>query len=101
MEEHINVYIYPYELTSEDKLTDGPEGDQIKISEDTLLIWVDLHPEQRFVHEALYILISSAGARVEEGQWWPELNGGRILYGSRNQAAVLSPLQLARPYVGS
>lgn len=101
MDGHVNVYIYPYELTSEDTLSDGHEGDQIEITEDTLLLWVDLHPELRFTHDTLYILVSSAGTRVEQGGWWPMLNGRRILYGSRNKVAVLSPFELLRPQEAS
>jgi hypothetical protein len=102
MEGHVNVYIHPYELTTEDMLSDGDEGEQIKITEDTLLLWVDLHPELRFgPHDTLYILISSAGTRVEQGGWWPVLNGRRILYGSRNEVAVLSPFELTRPHEDS
>jgi hypothetical protein len=38
MIDHINAYIYPHELTPEDTLTDGPEGNQSEITDDTLLI---------------------------------------------------------------
>lgn len=94
----IQVYTYPYELTPDDKLTDGPEGSPegttFKITEKTLLIWIDLHPDMRFIHDTQYIFISATGASVTDGHWWPELNGRRILYGERNSLAVLSPFSV-------
>jgi hypothetical protein len=93
----VKCYIYPYELTSRDKLADGPEGTSFDITADTLLVWVDLQPEMRFAHPTLYVLISAVKTRVEKGEWWPELNGRRILYGCRNPVAVLSPFELEMP----
>lgn len=94
MTSYIQVYTYPYELTPNDKLTDGKDGSPFKITGKTQLIWVDLHPEMKFVHDTEYIFISAVGAWVEKGQWWPELNGRRILYGECNPIAVLSPFKL-------
>jgi hypothetical protein len=96
MNDHINIYICPHELTPEDRLVDGPDGKEFKITDDTLLIWVDLHPDARFAHPTVYVLISAAGTQVEEGKWWPVLNGKRILYGSRNKLAVISPFELMK-----
>jgi hypothetical protein len=90
----IKCYFYPYELTPEDKLTDGPEATPFRITANTLLIWVDLEPEAKFAHPTSYVLISGAETRVEKGEWWPVLNGKRILYGQRNPVAVLSPFEL-------
>ena len=70
----INVYIYPHELTAEDKLVDGPNGTPFKITDNTLLIWVDLHPDMKFTHPTAYILISSEGTQVEDGGLFSMLN---------------------------
>lgn len=85
----INVYSYSYELTPADKLMDGDRP--LPITDNTLLVWVDFQPDAKFAHNTAYLLISPAGVRVERGQWWPELNGKRILYGVRNPTALLSP----------
>lgn len=85
----VNVYCYPYELTPADKLMDGDT--LLPIADNTLLIWVDLHPDAKFAHNTVYLLISPAGIRLEKGQWWPELNGKRILYGAKNPTVLLSP----------
>ena len=81
MSEYIDVYTYPLALTPEDRLTDGDTGKEFKIKENTLLIWVDLHPALRFVHDTVYIFISAEGVGYEKGEWWPVLNGERVLYG--------------------
>jgi hypothetical protein len=92
--ENINVYMFPHELTSDDKLQDGSSGEQFKLADNTLLIWVDQHPEAKFAHPTVYILISSDGTRVEHGMWWPVLNGKQILYGSRNKLVMISPFEV-------
>lgn len=97
MTSYVQVHTYPFELTPDDKLTDGKDGASFSITENTQFIWVDLHPDQKFVHDTEYIFISAAGAHVEKGQWWPELNGRRILYGECNPVAVLSPFKVERP----
>jgi hypothetical protein len=70
-----NVFVYPEKLTEKDKLVDGPSGRVIEIKSETTLIWVDLAPDYRFAHPTEYVLISTAGARVVRGHWWPVLNG--------------------------
>lgn len=89
------VFLYPYELTPRDELKDGPISDRVPfpIRSNTMLVWVDLLPDANFAHPTLYVLISAAGARVEEGQWWPVLNG-RALFRGPNQAGVSSPMVL-------
>ena len=96
MNEHIDVYTYPNLLKPGDILTDGDGGTAFEIFENTLLIWVDLYPPPAdFAHPTIYVLISSTGeVRIEEGEWWPVLNGERILYGE--QSMVMSPLKLPR-----
>jgi hypothetical protein len=56
-----------------------------------MLIWVDLYPNWRFAHPTLYILISGEESRIVEGEWWPVLNGERILYGVPSNYAIVSP----------
>jgi hypothetical protein len=76
----VKVYAYPKLLTPKDKLTDGGQV-PIKITDNTLLFWVDLAPGMRFTHPTAYILISADDeVRIEKGGWWPELNGEVILY---------------------
>lgn len=97
MEDYVNIYICPHELMPEDTLTDGPDGAQFEITDNTLLIWVDFEPDSKFAHATAYILISAMSEsqiRVEDGEWWPVLNGKQILYDSRNKLAVISPFEL-------
>lgn len=93
--ENINVYMFPHELTSDDNLQDGSSGEPFKLADNTLLIWVDLHPKAKFAHPTVYILISSDGTRVKHGMWWPVLNGKQILYGSRNKLVMISPFEVS------
>lgn len=90
------VYFYPHVINPNDRLQDGPDsiGNQIRIKEDSLLIWVDLYPGMFFVHETKYILISHEDIRIVEGQWWPELNGKRILYGEKDKYAIFTPFSI-------
>lgn len=90
----INVYIHPYELIPTDKLMDGDT--LLPITNNTLLIWLDLQPDVPFAHNTIYLLISPAGIQVESGQWSPSLNGKRIFYATRNPTAILSPFALER-----
>ena len=55
-------------------------------------VWTVARREIRgyFDHPTAYILISSHGVRVEQGMWWPVLNGRRILYGKRNRASFIT-----------
>jgi hypothetical protein len=72
------VYVYPNKLTAKDKLSFCPGKDQketIPIKGDTTLIYVDLAPDARFAHRTQCILVSTEGARVIKGEWWPILNG--------------------------
>lgn len=87
----INVHIYPTLLTPEDELLDGPSERLFRIKDKTLLIWVDLHPDMRYVHPTKYILISAKGIDFIDGDWWPVLNGKSILYGNKNKLAIISP----------
>jgi hypothetical protein len=40
-------------------------------------------------------LISRGSIRVEQGNWWPILNGKRILYGERNKTGIISPFKVS------
>jgi hypothetical protein len=48
-----------------------------------------------FAHPTAYILISKENIHVEDGNWWPELNGHRILYGQQNKIGILSPIKIS------
>lgn len=95
IEDKITIHIYPHELTSEDQLTDGPYEELFTIYDNCLLIWVDLLPGAFFTHPTAYILISKDNIRVENGHWWPELNGKMILYGQKNKIGILSPFKVS------
>jgi hypothetical protein len=90
-EDYCEVYFYPHVLNPQDNLQDGSYGHKIEIDGNTLLVWVDLEPEMRFVHDTLYILISKQGVRIVNGDWWPVLNNKQILYGEKEKYAILSP----------
>jgi hypothetical protein len=91
----VQVYAYSHVLDPSDTLRDGPDGREFTLDGETLLIWVDKEPQAFFAHPTAYILISSDGVRVEQGMWWPVLNGRRILYGKRNRASFVSPFEVA------
>ena len=93
-DDHIHVHFYPQALVSQDTLTDGPDGRNFRIAEDTFLVWVDLAPDTFFAHETCYILISKDGIRIKRGKWWPVLNSKRILLGEQGQYALLSPFEM-------
>jgi hypothetical protein len=99
LSDHISIYICPNPLTPGDSLTDGEDGTAFEIFENTVLIWADLDPLAWFAHRTAYVLISATGdIRIAEGQWWPVLNGERVLYGS--QDTITFPLQLAASGAG-
>jgi hypothetical protein len=84
------AHIFPYLLGSDDKLSDGGKK-QFEIKEQTLLIWVDPLIRGKFPHRTEYVLISKSGARAEKGERWPVLNG-HVLFDTRNNPAVISPI---------
>lgn len=86
-----HVYAYPVPLKAGDQLRDGPEGDSIACKEGTTFLWVDLLPEAKFAHPTLYVLMSGGEAKSFKGQWWPELNGERVLYGLASPLVIKSP----------
>jgi hypothetical protein len=88
------VYAYSQVLDRDDLLQDGPDGLEIAIADASVLLWVDKMPQAFFAHPTAYILVSTSGTRVVEGQWWPVLNGRRILYGMANQPTLVSPFEL-------
>jgi len=90
----IRIHIYPHDLLGTDRLVDGPTGRPIYINAPTLLIWVDMVPLAFFSHYTEYLLISKPRTRVEKGEWWPVLNGKRILFGEQNALGVISPYTL-------
>jgi hypothetical protein len=94
----IDIHIYPHELTSQDMLTDGPTERLFNLDDTCLLIWIDLLPDAYFVHPTAYIFISKNDIRIEYGDWWPELNGKRILYGQQNKTGIISPFIVTSIY---
>lgn len=94
--EAIDVYVYPLALTSRDRLRDGPLERLFRISDHSLLIWVDLLPYADFAHPTAYILISKQNTRVEHGNWMPVLNGRKILYGRENDVGIISPFKITQ-----
>ncbi len=92
--EAIDVYIFPHPLTSRDRLRDGPQEQLFRISDHSLLMWIDLLPGAFFAHPTAYILISKENTRVEHGSWMPVLNGRKILYGQENNVGIISPFKL-------
>jgi hypothetical protein len=96
IDEKIIIHVYPHELTSQDRLTDGPPEQLFRIDDNCLLVWVDLMPEAFFAHPTAYILISREHIRIEHGSWWPILNGKRILYGQQNKTGVISPFRVSK-----
>jgi hypothetical protein len=90
----VAVCVFPHELNSNDRLQDGRSGRVLSLPDSTLLVWVDLAPAARFSHPTAYVLISPEGTQVEEGVWWPVLNGRRILQSKPNSISVISPFQV-------
>jgi len=94
--EELAVHILPYELNSRDRLQDGPLERLFRIQNNSMLIWVDLLPGAFFAHPTAYLLISKQGIRIEDGIWWPELNGRTILYGQENRVGIISPFKISQ-----
>ena len=95
IDDKIAIHVYPHELTSQDRLTYGPREKPFKIRDKSLLIWVDFLPGAFFAHPTAHILISKENIRVNDGNWWPELNGRTILYGQQNKTGILSPFKIS------
>jgi hypothetical protein len=93
----INCYFYPDDLTPEDVLVDGDNGQTINITGVTRLVWVDLCPDDRFAHPTAYVFISASGIKIQKGEWWPVLNGNRILYGFSEPITIQLPLEIELP----
>ncbi len=94
IDDKIDIHVYPHELTSQDRLVDGPREQLFKIDDNCLLVWVDLLPDAFFSHPTTYILISRERIQAEYGNWWPILNGRRILYGQQNKTGIISPFKV-------
>jgi hypothetical protein len=94
LDQHINIHFYPHPLSPQDCLQDGPYGEQLDISDDQFLVWVDLFPGMFFCHETAYILISKENVRIVKGDWWPVLNGKMILHNEHDKYALISPFEL-------
>jgi len=94
LDQHINVHFFPHPLSPQDCLQDGPYGEELDISDDQFLVWVDLFPGMFFSHETAYILISQENVRIVKGDWWPVLNGKTILHNELDDYALISPFEL-------
>lgn len=90
----VAVYVHAHLLGPGDRLQDGPDGTVLELENQTLLFWVDKEPQSRFVHPTAYVLVSGAGVAVVKGQWWPVLNGQRILFGKSSSGTMLSPVSV-------
>lgn len=88
-----NVFVHPEKLTEKDKLVDGPGDRVIEIKSETTLVWVDLMPDFRYAHPTEYVLISTEGARVVKGHWWPVLNGKALFRDAKEYKAAF-PVKL-------
>lgn len=97
----VAVYAHAHLLGPGDRLQDGPDGTVLDLEGQTLLIWVDKEPQSRFVHPTAYVLVSGDGVRVADGQWWPVLNGHRILFGKQSSGTLLSPVSIPTGEGGS
>jgi hypothetical protein len=95
MDEKIEIHVYPHELTSQDRLTDGPLEKVFRLDDNCLLVWADFLPGAFFAHPTAYILISKENIWAENGLFWPELNGKKILYGQLNKTGIISPFKLS------
>lgn len=89
--ESVVAHVFPHELNSNDRLQDGQSGRFLRLHDNTLLVWVDLAPAARFSHHTAYVLISPEDTQIEEGAWWPVLNGQGILHTKPNSVSVISP----------
>ncbi len=92
--EDIEVRADPFALRQGDVLMDASWVFPIRIEDQTMFVWVDFHPTAKFAHKTGYVLIGPRGVDVLDGQWWPELNGRRVLYGEDNDWGVMSPFDL-------
>ena len=95
IDDKIDIHVYPHELTSQDQLTDGPAEQLFKMDDNCLLIWIDFLPDAYFAHPTAYILVSKESIQAEHGNWWPILNGKRILYGEKNKTGIISPFRVS------
>ena len=94
--EAIDIYVYPFALTSRDRLQGGPLERLFRIPDHSMLIWVDLLPDAYFAHPTSYILISKQNTWVKHGNWMPVLNGRKILYGRENNVGIISPFKVTQ-----
>ena len=95
IEEKIYIHVYPHLLTPRDRLIDGPKERMFKIYDNCLLIWIDFLPGAFFAHPTAYILVSREEVCIKDGNWWPTLNGKKILYGQKNKTGIISPFRVS------
>lgn len=66
----IEIFIYPALLGPGESVRDGRDGQPVQLAEPTLLVWIDLAPEQRFPHPTCTVLIGESHVEVQAGTWW-------------------------------
>ena len=78
------VYVSPTPLPAGTVVSDGGFDDFPACPDETVLIWVDPHPEMRYAHETFYVFISADGTiSIESGMWWPEIGGDNYMWGDK------------------
>ena len=91
----IELHIFPSLLVPGETIQDGPNGESVKITEPTLMLWVDLMPTYRFVHPTCTVLVGASGARALPGSWWSIVNCKLRFPAIRGDASqVVFPLDL-------
>lgn len=90
----IRMYTFPQLLTPENRLALEPGGPAMTLSENKLLIWIDLMPTYRYAHPTRTVLVGAGEVDVLEGQWWIEVDGRRFADADGGTPAVLAPVAL-------
>lgn len=94
MDPNIQVFVHPQLVTPKNQLKLAPDHEPLKLTEDKLLVWVDLAPTMRFVHPTRTILIGAESVEVYEGQWWVELDGRRFPEPGADYPSLVTPVEL-------
>ena len=89
------IYFFAHMLSANDVVTDGREGKSFPLDNDTFFVWIDLDPAAKFAHPTRYVFISAQDVRIEDGHWWPVVNGTAHFTGDRPVASPCTPFTLA------
>ena len=101
MAPNAHVYFFAHMLSAEDVVTDGREGKPFSIDNDTFFVWIDLQPSAKFAHPTRYVFISAQDVRIQDGLWWPVVNGVSHFDHNRPMASPCTPFDLAFSTGGS